>query len=291
MSLTAPATDRDALRAHLVAVGLAGAVQTGPANTWEKIHQLVDGEPDATFGLPIWRDATVGEVAEAVRSVCGADPRGADAAGQPTGDRSGGDAAGGEAVGGEAGSRPGWIDPEVTIAALERHAERLVEAAARRAPVLLATGHPTGLLAHYMAIARELQAAGCALLAPADGRPFDSEEASGRFREIRYLDGVACVSDGASLRHTHRDEAMRGMLEAIGPNGQQPELVVADHGFAGAAISAHLPTLSIGDVNDVALPLAQLRGLTDAVLPIDDNLPPRTFVPLTGWVLERLAGG
>jgi hypothetical protein len=286
MSLTAPATDRDALRAHLVTVGLAGAVQTSPANTWEKIHRMVDGDPEATFGLPIWRDATVGEVAEAVRSVCGADPRGADAAGQPIEDHSGD-----EAASEEDGPAAGWIDPEATIAALERHAERLAEAAARRAPVLLATGHPTGLLAHYMAVARELQAAGCVLLAPADGRSFDSEEAGGRFREIRYLDGVACVSDGASLRHTHRDEAMRAMLDALGPGGQQPELVVADHGFAGAAITAQRPTLPIGDVNDVALPLAQLRGLTDAVLPIDDNLPPRTLVPVTGWVLDRLAGG
>jgi hypothetical protein len=36
----------------------------------------------------------------------------------------------------------------------------------------------------------------------------------------------------------------------------------ADHGFAGAAIERGIPTLSIADVNDPALPLAQLRGRT-----------------------------
>jgi len=39
-------------------------------------------------------------------------------------------------------------------------------------------------------------------------------------------------------------------------------------------------------VNDPALPLAQLRGSTDAVLPIDDNLAPRLFVPVTAAMLE-----
>lgn len=259
-----PTDDREPLRAHLATVGLAGAVQTTPANTWANIERLVAGDPDVTFGLDVWSDATVGEVADAVRSVCGADPRG-----------------------GTDEQGPGWIDPAATITALERHVERLAAAAAQRLPVLIATGHPTGLLAHYMALARELQAAGCALLAPADGEAFDSDE--GRRREVRYLDGVACVSDGASLRHTHRDEAMRAMLGQLTADGDRPGLVVADHGFAGAAITAGLPTIAIADVNDVALPLAQVRGLTDAVLPLDDNLPPRTLVPVTGWMLDRLA--
>jgi hypothetical protein len=56
--------------------------------------------------------------------------------------------------------------------------------------------------------------------------------------------------------------------------------------MAGAAIAAGLPTLSIADVNDPALPLAQVRGWTDAVLPIDDNLAPSTFVPVTAAMLD-----
>lgn len=265
MSVTVPVEEREALRAHLVEAGLAGSVQTTPANTQGNIERLLAGDADATFGLPVWRDTTAGEVADAVRSVCGADPREAD---DPRG--------------------PGWIDPEATVAALERHAERLSAAAARQTAVLVATGHPTGLLPHYMALARELQMSGCALLAPGDGQAFPSDEGTGR-REIRYLDGVACVSDGASLRHTHRDEAMRALLAQVAADGNEPGLVVADHGFAGAAIAEGLPTVSIADVNDVALPLAQLRGLTDAVLPLDDNLPPRTMVPVTGWLLEQLS--
>ena len=57
---------------------------------------------------------------------------------------------------------------------------------------------------------------------------------------------------------------------------------------AGAAIERGIPTLSIADVNDPALPLAQVRGLTDAVLPIDDNLRPALFEPVTSYVLEKV---
>jgi hypothetical protein len=48
--------------------------------------------------------------------------------------------------------------------------------------------------------------------------------------------------------------------------------------MAGAAIERGIPTLSIADVNDPALPLAQVRGRTDGVLPIDDNLAPRAML-------------
>lgn len=265
-----PLGDREALVSHLVVAGLAGAVQTSPANTARKAARLVAGDPGVTFGLDFGGDITVDEVLDAVRSVCGRDPR--------EGPREG-----------SGGHGTGWIDPEATVAALERHASRLAAAAARREAVLLATGHPTGLLAHYMAVARELQAAGCALLTPMDGHAVDTVEAdAGRRWEVRYLDGVACVSDGASLRHTHRDDAMRALLADLRAEGRRPGLVVADHGFAGAAVAAGLPTLSIADVNDVALPLAQVRGVTDAVLPLDDNLPPRTMVPVTAWLLSLM---
>ena len=64
------------------------------------------------------------------------------------------------------------------------------------------------------------------------------------------------------------------------------DVVIAGHGMAGAAIERGIQTLSIADVNDPALPLAQLRGRTDAVLPIDDNLAPSVFVPVTAAMLD-----
>jgi len=246
------------LRDHLVATGLAGEVATSPQSTLTNCARLVAGDPVYTFGLFDWRSASFLDAVSAVQQLCGGDP------------------------GGSSPSGPGYIDPDATFAAIMVHRERLARfAAGGGGRVLLATGHPTGLLPHYAAIARALQWAGSELLAPLDDEEIETVE-SGR-RNVRFLDGVACVSDGGSLRHTHVACYMEAMLgELVEP----PDLVVGDHGMAGAAIEAGIPTLSIADVNDPALPLAQARGRTDGVLPIDDNLAPRVFVPVTAAMLD-----
>ena len=89
-----------------------------------------------------------------------------------------------------------------------------------------------------------------------------------------------------SLRHTHLPDYMEAMLDDLADD--PPDLVVGDHGFAGAAIEAGIATLSIADVNDPALPLAQARGRTDGVLLIDDGLQPDLFAPVTQAILDRL---
>lgn len=249
------------LASHLVRTQLAGAVQTSPRSTINNAHRLVRGDVDYTFGLEDWRDTTVDDAVAAVQQMFGGDPLASD---DPDG--------------------PGWIDPESTLDGIGVHRRRLRDAAASGGiRTLFATGHPTGLLAHYQALARALQASGSQLLAPLDDCWIDHDR-TGRRLGLRFLDGVACVYDGGSLRHTHRSVFMEAMLDEI--DIAAVDLVVADHGMAGAAIAAGLPTLSIADVNDCALPLAQVRGHTDAVLPIDDNLAPSIFVPVTAAMLD-----
>jgi hypothetical protein len=249
------------LASHLIRSQLAGSVQTSPRSTVNNAHRLVRGDVDYTFGLDDWRGTSVDGVIAAVQQVCGGDPLASD---DPDG--------------------PGWIDPQAALRAIAVH-RRALRGAAESGGVrtLFATGHPSGLLAHYQALARSLQAAGSVLLSPLDDRWIDWDR-TGRRLGLRYLDGVACVFDGGSLRHTHRSVFMEAMLEAVELDAV--DLVVADHGMAGAAITAGLPTLSIADVNDGALPLAQVRGRTDAVLPIDDNLAPAKFVPVTAAMLD-----
>jgi hypothetical protein len=261
------------LRQHLVAARLAGEVQTSPGNTLRNCAALVRGDERYTFGMSDWRDATLAEAVEAVRRWCGADLPHMSLDGPPP-------------VGDPRLERPGTIDPDAALAAIVLHRQRLAAAAAdSHTRALVATGHPTGLLPHYQALARALQAAGVTLLTPGEGRVLRYGR-DGKRRELRYLDGVACLSDGASLLHTHRSGYMEAALDELGGGVGAVDLVIADHGFAGAAIERGLPTLSIADVNDAALPLAQVRGRTDAVLPIDDNLPPRVFVPVTAAMLD-----
>ena len=253
--------DSDRLRDHLVLARLAGSVATTPRNTIVNCGKLVRGDPDYHFGLPDWRDVDVLETLAAVRAICGGDPGGAAVL-----------------------DGPGWIDPDATMRAIRLHADvlaGLVDAGGGK--VLLATGHPTGLLAHYAAIGRWLVDSGCELLTPLDDE-WISEDSGGRRVGVRFTDGVAAAFDGGSLRHTHRADFMEAMLSEVGP--EQVDLVVADHGMAGVAIAAGITTLSIADVNDPGLPLAQVRGRTNGVLPIDDNLAPRFFVPVTAAMLN-----
>ena len=257
--MTVPAAQ---LREHVIGARLTGAVATSPRSTLANCGKLVAGEERYTFGLSDWQSATVREAVQAVQALCGGDPGGTE---HPEGD--------------------GWIDPEATLRGIATHRTRLAATAADPRRVLFATGHPTGLLPHYTALARTLQAAGCLLLAPLDDVVITRDEVTGRKRAIRFLDGVACVHDGGSLLHSHRSRYMEAMLAELGGE-DGVDLVIADHGMAGAAIEQGISTLSIADVNDPALPLAQWRGRTDAVLPIDDNLAPRLFIPVTQTMLD-----
>jgi len=250
------------LRRHLVASRLAGSVATAPESTLANCGKLIAGDERYTFGLSDWRSASFLQAVEAVRQLCGGDPGGQD-------DLTG----------------PGFIDPDIAMAAIEVHRRRLRALAEQGGGrVLLATGHPTGLLPHYGAIARSLQDAGVQLLAPLDDQTIRVGGVTNRKLAVRFLDGVACVSDGGALRHSHRSDYMEAMLVELGED--LPDLVVADHGMAGAAVEAGIPTLSIADVNDPALMLAQALGRTDAVLPIEDNVAPRLFVPVTERMLD-----
>lgn len=252
------------LRDHLVASRLAGAVATSPGETRRNCGRLIDGWVDYTFGLSDHLDAGTDEAEDAVRATCGT----AAVDGEPDG--------------------TGWIDPDTTLAGIERHRRGLAEHAGRGSRVVVATGHPTGLLGHYIRIADALGTAGCQVLTPLDDE-WLIEDADGHLG-LRYLRGVGCVFDGGSLRHTHRSNFMEAALRHLEEEGRRPDLVVADHGMAGAAVEHGIATLWIADVNDPALPLAAARGRTDGGLVIDDNLAPRLFEPVTDAMLADLPG-
>lgn len=249
------------LRHHLLESRLAGSVATTPGNTVANCEKLVAGKPDYTFGLSDWQSAEVAEVRAVVADVFG--PAAVD--GDPDG--------------------AGWIDPDATLAAIEGHRAKVAAHASARSTVLLATGHPTGLLPHYMALARALTRVGCEVLTPLDNCWLDTGPDG---RGIRFLDGVGCAWTGGDLVHSHRSRYMEAMLESLDGDGHWPDLVVGDHGMAGAAVECGIETLGIADVNDPALFLAQARGRTASVMPIDDNLAPRLFEPVTAAVLDGL---
>lgn len=252
---------REELRAHLIASRIAGDVGTPREDNLANINRLVAREPKYTFGLPwpVPRDAD--DVLAVVAKVVGidADPQ------RSTG--------------------PDRIDPDRCLDALDRVRDRLADVAERRGRVLLATGHPTGLFALHQQVASALAAVGCHVITPGDG---DRVVVEGHRGRVLYVGGVAVLATAAHLLHTHQPEPMRVVLDAM---TQQPDLVVADHGWAGAAGQAGLPVVGFADCNDPALFVGEADGLIDVAVPLDDNVLPRLYAPVAAYLTDTAPNG
>lgn len=257
---TAPG--RAELREHLIRTRIAGDVATSRENNLDHYRLLADRDPRYQFGLSFSADWSYRDVLALMAKSVGvvADPEYRE--GQDT------------------------IDPDRTIDAIERVGDRLGEVLATgNARLLFATGHPTGLLAIYLPLAQFAVRHGATLLTPAEGWSYVRPHL-GRARRIRYLHGVAMLDDHGGFVHTHDAEPMRAMLEDLG--GERPDLVIADHGWAGAAGEAGLPTIGFADCNDPALFVGEAEGKIEVAVPLDDNVLPRHYDPLTRYLVSRV---
>jgi hypothetical protein len=188
------------------------------------------------------------------------------------------------------------IDPELTLSGLDAFADRVGEAAQRRAPVLLGTGHPHRLLGFYAALADALSAAGCAVLTPAHGRSVDITTRFGlRMYNLDYVRGVALVraAGAPSARretgaHTHSPLPVRIALAAAAEaGGPLPELVIGDHGWVCGAGQLGFEAIGLADTNDPALFVGEAEGSVSVVVPLDDAVRSDYYRPLTRYVLNR----
>jgi hypothetical protein len=258
--MTDKAPSRAELRAHLLRTRIAGDVATSRENNLRNIGRLARGEEHWTFGLTFGRRRSVAEILALMADRVGIHPDSSYGEGQ---DR---------------------IDPDRTLAALDAMATRLRAVARSGARVLLATGHPAGLLPVYLGIGAALHQAGARLLEPAAGWSYRSRD---RRRELRWVCGVGMVSDGGGLAHTHDAAPMRAMLDDLAAMGEgPPELVVADHGYAGAAAEAGVPTVGFADCNDPALFVGAADGKVAAAVPLDDNVAPHHYRPVTNYLVR-----
>ena len=228
-------------------------------NVLGKIERMVAADPDCLFGLSGLTVLTVEEVLATVAEEAGFDP--------------------------DPGllDGPSPIDPGRVIASCRAAGDRLALAGERGERVLLATGHPAGLILLYQAVGDFLEQAGATLVRPLQGHRWNEY---GRHRELRYFHGVAVLTDGGSTKHTHAPVPMEWMLREV-----RPDLVFADHGFAGAAIEDGVNTISIADVNDPAPVAAKHLGMTEHVIVMDDNVHPESYWPCFQAIASRFPQG
>ncbi|MEV2275821.1 phosphatase [Nocardiopsis sp. NPDC049922] len=256
---------RAELVTYLVRKGIAGHVDTPRQNNLRHYRRLVDGDPYHRFGLTFSHDWTFPEVLALMSKRCGV----------------------------VADEEYTWgidtIDPDLTVDALEGVADRLALAAERRESVMFATGHPLKLRAMYAAWKGALAARGCPVVTAAEGYSYEvpAERPPSR-RTVVWRDDVAIVTDGHHPRHSHHPFAMRAILGDLSNRGEAwPQLVIADHGFAGAAGEAGVPAMGFADSNDPALFLGEHEGKLLVTVPLDDGYPPEDYAPLRDYVLAR----
>jgi hypothetical protein len=227
-------------------------------NVRGNIAKLIEGDPDKQFamtGLPgaFGFDDVLGLVEEAS----------------------------GEPIDRAARFGPVHIAAEPIFDVCERIGDRLRQAAERGESVVVASGHPVGLAILYSELAALLADRGAKILTPADGVSWVDAE-TGHHRQIRYYRGVGHLCDRTAPKHTHAGAAMERILADA-----RPDLVLADHGFAGAAIERGIETVSVADVNDPALIVARAQGRTDHVIVMDDNVDPAAYWPCFQAIAAR----
>jgi hypothetical protein len=254
--------NRAELREHLVRTRIAGDVATSRENNLDHYRSLSNRDPHYMFGLTMDGAWSYRDVLELMAKSAGvvADPRHRE--GQDT------------------------IDPDRTIEAVEKMGDTIAGVLRGESPkILIATGHPTGLLTIHMALGRMLRARGATLMAPAEGWSYWGS-GFGRRRKIRYMDDVAMLDDKGAFVHTHDPAPMRAMIAEL--DADRPDLVIADHGWAGAAGEAGILTVGFADSNDPALFVGEAEGKIAVTVPLDDNVLPRYYGPLTNHLVERV---
>jgi hypothetical protein len=259
---------RAELREHLLVSRIAGDVATSRENNLGNFHRMSLREPLYLFGLDPAGEWTADDVLALMADRCGVSPDRNHRYGQDT------------------------IDPDRTLDALAGMADRIRLAAERRERVLVATGHPVGLRPTHTAVARALRAAGCTMLTPAAGWSHpggtDYGHQPGRITHLDDVAGLAGVS--GLLHHSHSPLPMRAMLDELADQGQAPpDLVLADHGWAGEAGQRGIDAAGYADCNDPALFVGEAEGRILVTVPLDDNVAPHLYAPLTSYLLD-LAG-
>ncbi|WP_017557990.1 phosphatase [Nocardiopsis baichengensis] len=257
---------RSELIAHMVRTGIAGHVDTPRQGNLRHYRRLAERDPYHMFGLTFAREWAYPDILALMAKRCGvvADP--AHESGVDT------------------------IDPDLTADALEALAERMARAARDRERVMVATGHPVNLHATYRGFKRALERSGCPVVTAGEGFSYatDSGHLPGE-RVLVWRDGVGMVTDTeGEPRHSHHPFAMEAALEDLRRRGEPwPQLVIADHGFAGAAGEAGVSAVGFADCNDPALFLAEDEGKLHATVPLDDGYSTEDYRPLSAYVLYK----
>jgi hypothetical protein len=166
------------------------------------------------------------------------------------------------------------IDPDCTIAAARRAVRRIVDVAETGAHISLATSRPASLITFYLALARLARISGGDVADDEDSSPLRVDGRAAR--AVRWVDGVAVVTDGESLCSTRGRDAPQEWLFLV----PRPALVVADGPYADAAVDAGIEVIALGGLEHCSLALERRRGRQCDIVPLWADREPAAYRPL-----------
>ena len=238
---------REQLKQHHVA---GRSTRYGRDEVLGTMRRIEHGAPSALCGLPPFPQLTRAQIAAAVELVYGWEGDGPRAR----------------------------IAPNHTVDGFTVAVTRVLEVARAGGRIAFATARPAALLQLYRRLAARAAAEGAEVLA--------GEETSGfgpSGRRVRWIDHVAVLTDGAALLADDAVDAADEWLFALA----RPDLVVADHVYAGVASSSGLEVVAFADLDAVALAVAAWQGRAVRIVPLDDRRPPAAYAGLLD-LLESL---
>lgn len=257
--------ERRLIMQQLVELGLAGLTPNTPEANLRSIRQLLDGNVFYTFGIEAVRRALATQaldeegILDLMAWHCG------------------------QANGRDFLAQPGTIAPDRALAGLEAGAAAMRHVIARAGRVAFGTGHPGSMLNAYNRLADYLEQRGCHVVTAPPGATVGVDWV------LDFVGRVAVTSDTCGVLHGHSTRPMERFLAAC---PDPVDLVIADHGHAGAAINAGLATIAVMDTNDPALAVAAHLEIDNlVVIPLFDNRPNAVTARLADLWIELIEHG
>lgn len=176
------------------------------------------------------------------------------------------------------------IDVERTVAAIRTAAARVAAVASAGGRIAIATASPASLITLHLAFAQLVRRCDGELIDLADFGPIRADGRTGR--RLRWIGGVAVVSDGRAICDTRDGEAAREWMFAI----PRPALVVADGAFAEVAWEAGIEVIAVAGLDRPAWALAGTRVGRGVVVPVHTDRPSSAYRPLEELVAAAGAG-
>ena len=249
----APPPSREA-RLERAKVAGAGAAGPGPTELRRLLDRMVANDRRALGELAPMPHLTADEAWSAVTATYGADP-----------------------------AAPA-IDAARTLEAVRQAATRIHAVGASGGRIAVATARPASLLTLHMAWSRLAAAVGAEVLDLVDFGPIRADGRTPRW--LRWIGGVAVVSDRHALCETADGEAAREWIFAV----PRPALVVADGPFAEVAWENGIEVVALAGLDRPGLAVAAAREGRGLVVPMRTDRPARAYRPVEELIDDASVG-